>query len=243
MSLPLPPGRSGLPFLGELPKILEDAYGFVEERTQRYGPIFRTSILGRPAAVIVGPDASGKFIDEADIQRAGAMPTHVQTLFGGRWRSATARRRGAPHAQAAHHASVHPRGARVVPAEARGAGGELVRAVGGGELRWVPELKRLAVEAICTSVVGLTDATTISDVVADYNRIIAGFSALPVPLPGAAYARGEGGAPARARRVRAGGGGAARASRRRRSLPHARRARRRRPRSTPTPPPASSTTW
>jgi len=82
--LPLPPGKSGLPYLGELPEILKDGFGFVEERARRYGSVFRTKILGQPTAVITGPDASAKFIDENDIQRAGAMPAHVQTLFGGR---------------------------------------------------------------------------------------------------------------------------------------------------------------
>src|SRR5881392_318025 len=82
--LPLPPGRSGLPLVGELPLMLRDAYGFVEERARRHGPVFRTRILGRPTAVITGPDASGKFIDEDDIQRGDAMPAHVEALFGGR---------------------------------------------------------------------------------------------------------------------------------------------------------------
>src|SRR3954465_9492275 len=81
--LPLPPGRSGLPFLGELPLMLRDAYGFVEERAVRLGPIFRTRILGRPTAVITGADASGEFIDSAHVQRKGAMVPHIQELFGG----------------------------------------------------------------------------------------------------------------------------------------------------------------
>jgi cytochrome P450 len=82
--LPLPRGRSGLPLLGELPLMLRDAYGFVEDRARRYGPIFRTRILGQPAVAITGAEATGKFGDEADIQRASAMPPQVEALFGGR---------------------------------------------------------------------------------------------------------------------------------------------------------------
>jgi retinoid hydroxylase len=191
MSLPLPPGRSGLPFLGELPKILEDAYGFVEARTQQHGPIFRTSILGRPAAVITGPDASGKFIDEADIQRAGAMPAHVQTLFGGP--GVLPLLDGPAHRtrkQLIMAAFTHEAIASYLPKLERLVAGAFGR-WSGAELKWVPELKRLAVEGICTTVVGLSDASTIAGVVDDYNRIIAGFSALPVPLPGSAYARAK----------------------------------------------------
>ena len=36
-------------------------------RTERLGPVFKTKILGRPTAVIVGPDAAGQFIDETKI--------------------------------------------------------------------------------------------------------------------------------------------------------------------------------
>src|SRR3954469_10676327 len=80
----LPPGRMGLPFLGEVTDFLADGFDFVEARTRRLGPVFKTKILGRPTAVIVGPDAAGQFIDESKVQREGAMLPHVQTLFGGR---------------------------------------------------------------------------------------------------------------------------------------------------------------
>ncbi|HTA18699.1 MAG TPA: cytochrome P450, partial [Polyangia bacterium] len=71
---PLPPGRAGLPFLGETIAFLKDGFGFVEARTRQHGPIFRTKILGRDAAVIVGPDAAGQFIDESKVQRQDATP-------------------------------------------------------------------------------------------------------------------------------------------------------------------------
>src|SRR3982751_3193244 len=69
----VPPGRMGLPFLGEVTDFLADGFGFVETRTRQLGPVFKTKILGRPTAVIVGPDAAGQFIDESKVQREGAM--------------------------------------------------------------------------------------------------------------------------------------------------------------------------
>src|SRR5258707_1089501 len=80
---PLPPGRSGLPLLGETHLLLRDGFGFVEERARRYGPIFRTRILGRKTAVITGPEATALFIDSGKVQRSGSMPGHIQALFGG----------------------------------------------------------------------------------------------------------------------------------------------------------------
>ncbi|OUL27625.1 cytochrome P450 [Nostoc sp. 106C] len=53
----LPPGKSGLPILGETLAFIVDPYRFVNQRYQQYGPIFRTNILGRPTIVMVGPEA------------------------------------------------------------------------------------------------------------------------------------------------------------------------------------------
>ena len=52
----LPPGRMGLPVLGEtLPFIFDPK--FVEKRYRQYGPIFKTRIIGRPTVFMVGPKA------------------------------------------------------------------------------------------------------------------------------------------------------------------------------------------
>ncbi|XP_075508611.1 cytochrome P450 87A3-like isoform X1 [Primulina tabacum] len=56
----LPPGSMGWPLLGEtlqffVPNTSFDIPPFVKERMQRYGPIFKTSLVGRP--VIVSTDA------------------------------------------------------------------------------------------------------------------------------------------------------------------------------------------
>ncbi|CAK9170469.1 unnamed protein product [Ilex paraguariensis] len=56
----LPPGSMGWPLLGEslqffAPNMSSDIPPFVKERMERYGPIFRTSLVGRP--VIVSTDS------------------------------------------------------------------------------------------------------------------------------------------------------------------------------------------
>lgn len=53
----LPPGKSGLPILGETLNFVADPYSFVKKRYQQYGSIFKTNILGRPTVVMVGPEA------------------------------------------------------------------------------------------------------------------------------------------------------------------------------------------
>ncbi|HJQ38677.1 MAG TPA: cytochrome P450, partial [Thermoanaerobaculia bacterium] len=81
----LPPGRDGLPLLGETLDFAKNPFAFIESRLKTHGGrIFRSNVLGRKTAVIAGADAAGRFIDPAAVMREGSMPPHVQELFGGR---------------------------------------------------------------------------------------------------------------------------------------------------------------
>ena len=55
-SLPPPPGRSGLPIIGETLKFLQDP-DFANKRCQQYGSIFRTHLFGSPTIYLAGADA------------------------------------------------------------------------------------------------------------------------------------------------------------------------------------------
>ncbi|XP_018841336.1 cytochrome P450 87A3-like isoform X2 [Juglans regia] len=57
----LPPGSMGLPFIGESLELLVRSYSldlhpFIKKRVQRYGAIFRTSLIGRPVVVSTDPE-------------------------------------------------------------------------------------------------------------------------------------------------------------------------------------------
>ncbi|XP_042503340.1 cytochrome P450 87A3-like [Macadamia integrifolia] len=57
----LPPGSMGLPLIGETlqffsPNTSSDIPPFIKERMQRYGPVFRTSLVGRPVIISTDPD-------------------------------------------------------------------------------------------------------------------------------------------------------------------------------------------
>ncbi|MFQ4135427.1 cytochrome P450 [Nodosilinea sp. PGN35] len=53
----LPPGSFGLPVVGETLNFLLDP-NFADKRRDRYGPIFKTRLLGRPTVVMMGPEAN-----------------------------------------------------------------------------------------------------------------------------------------------------------------------------------------
>jgi cytochrome P450 len=188
---PLPPGRTGLPFLGETIAFLKDGFGFVEARTRRHGPIFRTKILGRDTAVIVGPDAAGCFIDERKVQREGAMPAHIQVLFGGRSLPVLD---GDEHRERkAFVMSAFTREAleAYLPEIQRHVAAAFAAWSSAGEIVWLPALKRLALETICATTMGLPPGPTLDAVARDYEIVGGGFSSLPIPLPGTAYTKAK----------------------------------------------------
>ncbi len=49
-SLPLPPGNSGLPFIGETISFLNDSE-FNQKRIAKYGKVYRTHVLGSPTII------------------------------------------------------------------------------------------------------------------------------------------------------------------------------------------------
>ena len=53
----LPPGSSGLPFIGETLSFVFDPH-FADKRISKYGDIFRTNILGQPTVVMSGAEAN-----------------------------------------------------------------------------------------------------------------------------------------------------------------------------------------
>lgn len=64
MPAPLPPGSLGFPFIGEVALYGLKPLRYVGERYAKYGPIFKTRILTRPAIFMLGPDANRFILSE-----------------------------------------------------------------------------------------------------------------------------------------------------------------------------------
>lgn len=79
----LPPGKFGLPLIGETINFLTDQ-DFALKRYQKYGSIFKTHILGKPTAVMIGNQAN-KFILQSHFDHfswAKGWPNTFQELLG-----------------------------------------------------------------------------------------------------------------------------------------------------------------
>ena len=187
--VPLPPGGSGLPVLGDTLTFLKDGFAFVEKGARTHGPIFRTSLFGRPTAIITGPDASGLFADPVRVERAGSMPGHIETLFAGR---SLPLLDGGEHRERKQFVmAAFTRDALVsyLPTMQRLARETFASLAEQPEVRLADACKRLAIETIGQTVLGLTRGPTLDAVLADYARVLPAFASLPIPLPGTAFTR------------------------------------------------------
>jgi cytochrome P450 len=151
--------------------------------------VFRTHVLGRPTVVIAGPDATARFIDPALIAREGSMPANIEAIFGGR---SLPLLDGDPHRTRKtlvlagfSHAALAAYLPTVQAITERG----FVRWTAAGEVRWLDQLKRMAIEVICTTVIGMEPGEEIDRLRDDYGVLTAGFTALPIDLPGTRYRR------------------------------------------------------
>jgi len=188
----LPPGRKGLPLFGETLSFIQDVFGFIRKRTQRYGPVFRTNILGKPTVFISGPQLAEKWLDPALIERAGALPPNLLQLFGGDANIVPLLDGEAHRKRKQFLLSAFTREAiaAYLPWLQRSIEEHLAGWVAAGELAVTHDLKRLAIESICGAVLGLEPGDELRQLLDDYDRLGAAFAALPVNLPGTAYRKG-----------------------------------------------------
>jgi cytochrome P450 len=176
-----------LPLLGETLAYAKNSFRFIEERLAAHGGIFRSNILGRDTVVLAGPDAAGQFIDDTHVMREGSMPPHVQELFGGRslplLDGEVHRARKSLVLQGFTREALSTYLPLIQEAVERAFGQWSVRP----EIPWLDELKRLSIEIIGSTVIGLSPGAEMDALRRDYATVTEGFATLPVNLPGTRY--------------------------------------------------------
>ena len=183
----LPPGRNGLPLLGETLPFATNPFRFLDDRLAKYGRIFRTNVLGRKTVVVAGPEAAARFIDGSVVMREGSMPPHVQELFGGRSLPLLDGDAHAARKSAVLQAFTREAMASYLTTIQSAVERAFARWSGAGEIRWLDEMKRLAIEVICTTFAGLTPGEEMERLRSDYDILTRGFATLPINLPGTPY--------------------------------------------------------
>jgi cytochrome P450 len=189
MSAPLPPGNPGLPFLGETLAMLKNPYQFQAERRERYGPIFRSRILGREFVFLSGPEGMTAFLDPDRVSRQNGHPAHVRALFGGLNMGMLDGPRPTVLKKILLAAFTPQALDRYVP--------EVEELVTAALSRWSArapgpveaDLRALAVGCIARNVLGIPSGAESDAIVADYVDLAAGFLSPPVDLPGTTFRR------------------------------------------------------
>jgi len=190
-SAPQPPGSTGLPGLGETLAFTKDPFAFVQDRRARYGRVFRTSLLGRKTAVLVGPQPLEAFYDPDNVVRDGANPANVQTLFGGN--AVINNLDGAAHVLRKRSVSAALSREAIetyMPTMTRFVDAAFARWISADEIGWNDELKRLAIETLGAVLASIEPGPDLVALVKRCERIAAAFTSLPIPLPRTAYTKG-----------------------------------------------------
>lgn len=83
----LPPGSMGFPLLGEtlqffIPNPTCDISPFIKKRMERYGPVFRTSLVGRPVIISTDPDFSHFIFQQEGKMFESWYPDTFTEIFG-----------------------------------------------------------------------------------------------------------------------------------------------------------------
>lgn len=80
--LPLPPGREGLPVIGETLDFLRSPVDFVDQRRAAHGQVFRTHLLGSPTVLMAGPDANRWIFSGEDKYLQNRWSYAIRQLLG-----------------------------------------------------------------------------------------------------------------------------------------------------------------
>ncbi len=80
-SLPLPPGNSGLPFIGETISFFNDSE-FHQKRIAKYGKVYRTHVLGSPMVIAVGAEANTFLFRNENKYVVSTWPKSTRILLG-----------------------------------------------------------------------------------------------------------------------------------------------------------------
>lgn len=188
----LPPGSNGLPLLGETLAFASNPFAFVGQRRARFGDVFRTNILGKPTVFIAGPKLAETWLDQTKIQREGAMPANLLALFGGS-PDIVPLLDGEAHAQRKRcllAAFSHEAVAGYLPGLQSRIETLLTKWVANGQGPVTAELKTLAIESLAGAIMGLAPGEELTRLLADNAILAKAFVALPINMPGSAYARG-----------------------------------------------------
>lgn len=186
-SLPLPPGRSGLPLIGETLSFLNDP-DFADKRHQQYGNIFRTQLFGQPTVYLAGVEAVRFVLLHENQYFVTSWPTSTRTLLGP---AALSVQQGSIHQQRRKLLAqvFQPRAlASYIATMTNVTHAYLDRWEQQGTLTWYPELRNYTLDIACQLLVGISSGSQ-THFGEWFETWTQGLFSVPLPLPGTKFNR------------------------------------------------------
>jgi cytochrome P450 len=178
---PVPPGKFGLPVIGETLDFFRDP-DFAKKRHQQYGEVFKTRLLGSPTVFLKGADATRFVLTHENEYFQVSWPGSVKALLGP---LSLALQTGHMHKQRRKLLvqAFQPRALEgYLPAMETICDRYLTRWVSQGQLTWYPELRNFTFDIACKLLVGLDNASD-TNLGHWFETWCGGLFTLPINLP------------------------------------------------------------
>lgn len=186
-TLPLPPGHSGLPVIGETIGFLRDP-NFASKRHKRYGDIFRTSLFGRPTIYFAGADAVRFLLLNENHYFVSSFPPTTKALLGA---ASLSLQQGSTHQQRRKllAQAFQPRALASYSSTMTDITRQyLDRWQQQGTLTWYPELRNYTLDIACQLIVGIKSGSQ-THFGEWFEAWVQGLFSLPLRLPGTKFSR------------------------------------------------------
>ncbi|MGL5195445.1 MAG: cytochrome P450, partial [Chroococcales cyanobacterium] len=181
-SLPLPPGKLGLPLIGETLSFLSDR-DFNDKRQEKYGKVYKTHLFGQQTVVLIGSEANRFLFTHDNSYFTATFPPSTRILLG-------------PHSLSIQTGNEHTSRRRLM------AQAFLPKAIAGylpgmeqlthrylqqwetlGEMTWYPELRTYMFDLASTLLIGTETGSETAYLSQIFKTWSAGLFSIPINLP------------------------------------------------------------
>jgi len=187
-SLPLPPGSMGWPYVGETTQLYssKNPNVFFARKRNKYGPIFKTHILGCPCVMVSSPEAA-KFVlvTQAHLFKP-TFPASKERMLG---------RQAIFFQQGDYHAHLRRLVSRAFSPESIRGSVPAIEAIAlrslssweGLQVNTFQEMKTYALNVALLSIFGDEEMQYIEELKQCYLTLEKGYNSMPVNLPGTLF--------------------------------------------------------
>ncbi|KAJ0970963.1 hypothetical protein J5N97_018922 [Dioscorea zingiberensis] len=183
----LPPGSMGWPYIGETFQLYsKNPNTFFALKQQRYGPIFKTHILGCPCVMVSSPEAARFVLVTSAHLFKPTFPASKERMLG---RQAIFFQQGDYHARLRRLVlrAFMPHAIRDTVADIEAVAARTLRSWDGRMINTFQEMKTYAFNVALLSIFGKDEIGYIEELKKCYYTLEKGYNSMPINLPGTLF--------------------------------------------------------